>query len=313
MYMKEEAQIIGQSSELQSVLRAAEIIAATDVTVLIEGETGTGKELLARQLHQQSQRATQNFVTINCAALTNELAESALFGHKKGSFTGAVNDHDGYIKQAQNGTIFLDEIAELSLAIQAKILRFIEYGECQRVGDNQVQQHNVRIIAATNRCLDKEVKLGNFRQDLFYRLQVVPLKIPSLQQRRDDIAILAEHFLQSISQQHHLTQPLLTCSAKTKLKQYNWPGNIRELRNFCERLVILLSGQEITEHNLPFDIQQTDSSVYQLPEAGVKLDRLEADLMQQALTRAEGNKSRAARLLGLSRDAFLYRLKKYAM
>ena len=311
--MKEEAQIIGQSSELQSVLRAAEIIAATDVTVLIEGETGTGKELLARQLHQQSQRATQNFVTINCAALTNELAESALFGHKKGSFTGAVNDHDGYIKQAQNGTIFLDEIAELSLAIQAKILRFIEYGECQRVGDNQVKHHNVRIIAATNRCLDKEVKLGNFRQDLFYRLQVVPLKIPSLQQRRDDIIVLAEHFLKSISQQHHLAQPLLTRSAKTKLKQYNWPGNIRELRNCCERLVILLSGQEITEHNLPFDIQQTESSAYQLPEVGVKLDQLEADLMQQALTRTEGNKSRAARLLGLSRDAFLYRLKKYAM
>ena len=311
--MKNTTKIMGQSAELQALLRATDIIAATDVTVLIEGETGTGKELLARQVHRQSQRAEQTFVVLNCAALNDELAESALFGHKKGSFTGALEHHDGYIKQAQGGTLFLDEIAELSPAIQAKILRFIEYGECQRLGDKEIQHYDVRIVAATNRSLQAEVAAGHFRQDLFYRLQVVPLAIPSLQQRRDDIILLAKHFIHSSATQHQLIAPTLSRSAKNKLTQYHWPGNIRELRNCCERLVILLSGQKITENNLPFDIQQTNSSDYQLPVAGVKLDQLEADLMQQALSRTSGNKSRAARLLGLSRDAFLYRLKKYSV
>ena len=311
--MNKYPEILGQTPEIQGLLRSAEIIAATDVTLLIEGETGTGKELLARRVHQQSRRAQQPFITLNCAALSDELAESALFGHKKGSFTSAIEHHEGYIKQAEGGTLFLDEIGELSLSIQAKILRFIEYGECQRIGDTQIQQYDVRIIAATNRQLEKEVERGAFREDLFYRLQIVPLKMPALQQRRDDIIFLAEHFIQQAAQQHNLQAPVLTASAQNKLKHYHWPGNVRELRNCCERLVILLSGQQITEHNLPLNIQQQENCGFQLPDMGIKLDQLEVDLMQQALSRTSGNKSRAARLLGLSRDAFLYRLKKYSL
>lgn len=311
--MSDSHEILGQSAELQALLRSAQMIAATDVTLLIEGETGTGKELIAQHVHKMSPRNTEKFVVINCAALNNNLAESALFGHKKGSFTGATGDHCGYIEDANNGTLFLDEIGELSLSIQAKILRFIEYGECQRVGENNIHKYNVRIIAATNRDLQKQVEKSEFRKDLFYRLQIVPLKVPELKQRQGDIILLANYFIEKVAEQYQLAAPVLQRSAIDVLRTYSWPGNVRELRNFCERLVILLSGQKITDKNLPADFKQTKQSAFQLPSMGVKLDTLEADLMQQALIRSNGNKSKAARLLGLSRDAFLYRLKKYAL
>ncbi|TNF37388.1 MAG: sigma-54-dependent Fis family transcriptional regulator [Gammaproteobacteria bacterium] len=308
--------LIGESAEFQSVLRAAQIVAATDVTVLIEGDTGTGKELLAQALHQSSARADKAFITINCAALPETLVESELFGHKKGAFTGALSDQPGYIKQAEGGTLFLDEIGELSLAVQAKLLRFIEYGECQVVGESQPQKMNVRLITATNRDLHRQVAEGKFRSDLYYRLKIVPLQLPTLQQRQQDIALLAKYFLKQISQQHGLAMPLLTQSAMKKLQAYHWPGNIRELRNLCERLVVLLPGQTISENNLPWEIQgesEQQSDGFRLPVQGINLESLEVDLIRQALGITHGNKSRAAQLLGISRDAFLYRLKKYSI
>ena len=306
-------QIIGESAEIQSVLRSAEIVAATDVTVLIEGDTGTGKELLAQAIHQASGRADKPFITINCAALPEALVESELFGHRKGAFTGAVDNQIGYIKQAEGGTLFLDEISELPFSVQAKLLRFIEYGECQRVGESRPQNVDVRLIAASNQNLQQLADQGEFRRDLYYRLKIVPLELPSLCQRDGDIKRLAEYFLTRLADQHGLQAPRLDASALNRLQQYSWPGNIRELRNMCERLVVLLPGQAISASNLPLDVQvtQTVGDVFSLPSDGVKLEHLEHDLLRQALQRTSGNKSRAARLLGISRDAFLYRLKKY--
>lgn len=315
MSMNAFTNLIGQAAEFQSVIRSAQIVAATEVTVLIEGDTGTGKELLAKAIHQSSDRADKTFITLNCAALPESLAESEIFGHKKGAFTGAVSDQAGYAKQAEGGTLFLDEISELPLSIQAKLLRFIEYGECQRLGDSTTRKIDVRLIAASNCDLKKRVEEGRFREDLYYRLKVVPLELPRLQQREQDIAILAKHFIADFSEQHQLAQPKLTSNAIKQLEAYQWPGNVRELRNLCERLVVLLPGQEITAKNLPLDIQQqsNESKGFVLPREGINLETLENDLMCQALNATRGNKSRAARLLGISRDAFLYRLKKHAI
>lgn len=304
--------MIGASPEILGVIRSAEIVAATDVTVLIEGDTGTGKELLAQAIHEASPRAHKPFIVINCAALPESIVESELFGHRKGAFTGAVENHNGYIRQAQGGTLFLDEISELPLNVQAKLLRFIEYGECQRVGESQPHKVDVRIVAASNRNLQQLAASGAFRSDLYYRLKIVPLELPSLQQRSSDICLLAQHFITSLAAQHGSPAPRLDKSALARMQRYSWPGNIRELRNLCERLVVLLPGQNIGAGNLPLDVQaHTDHAVFSLPSSGVKLESLEQDLLRQALQRTAGNKSRAARLLGISRDAFLYRLKKH--
>lgn len=309
------AQLIGQSAPLQQLLNTAELLAATDVTVLIEGATGTGKELLARALHQSSPRSQRDFVAVNCASLPEGLVESQLFGHRKGAFTGADQDHKGFVQQAEGGTLFLDEVGELSLAAQARLLRFIEYGECQRVGDSQPGTSNVRILAATNRDLQQQVQSGEFRQDLYFRLKVVPLELPTLAQRLDDIPVLAQHFIQQIAAQYDLPAASLSRDAIKRLQAYSWPGNVRELRNLCESLVVLLPGKTIDASNLPAHISADPlaHAGFKLPPSGIKLDELEVDLLQQALQASAGNKSRAARLLGISRDVFLYRLKKYAI
>lgn len=314
--MNEDQRLIGESAEFQAVMRSAQIVAATDVTVLIEGDTGTGKEVLAQKVHRLSHRASKPFITINCAALPEQLVESELFGHVKGAFTGAVSDQPGYIQQAAGGTLFLDEIGELPVSIQAKLLRFIEYGECQRVGDAHPRKVDVRLIAATNRDLQQQVKQGGFRDDLYYRLKIVPLELPSLQHRDGDIKLLANYFMVSIAEQHGLPAPVFSRASMKMLQNYSWPGNIRELRNLCERLVVLLPGKEIEPTNLPGDLfqgQDTGQSGFRLPTTGVNLENLENDLIRQALGMTKGNKSRAARLLGISRDAFLYRLKKHSI
>jgi len=309
------AQLIGQSALLQQLLNTAALLAATDVTVLIEGATGTGKELLARALHRSSPRSQRDFVAVNCASLPEGLVESQLFGHRKGAFTGADQNHKGFVQQAEGGTLFLDEVGELSLAAQARLLRFIEYGECQRLGDSQPGKSNVRILAATNRDLQQQVKSGEFREDLYFRLKVVPLELPTLAQRIEDVPVLAAHFIQQLAAQYDLPLASLSRDAIKRLQTYSWPGNVRELRNLCESMVVLLQGKPIEASNLPAHISAAPSTHagFKLPASGIKLDELEVDLLQQALQASAGNKSRAARLLGISRDVFLYRLKKYAI
>lgn len=311
-----EHDMLGQSAEFENIQRTAKIMASTDVTVLIQGESGTGKELMAKFIHVQSSRKSSPMVTINCAALPETLAESALFGHTKGSFTDATCDQQGRIQSAHNGTLFLDEVGELPLNVQAKLLRFLENGECQTIGQTKTEKVNVRVIAATNRDLFKEVENSNFREDLFYRLNVVPLAIPSLRERGGDIELLINHLSAQVALKHSINVPRYSVKAMELCKRYSWPGNIRELKNFCERMVILLGGKTINAENLPAEItagQQTKvSNPFSLPEGGVVLEQLEAQLIQQAMEKSQGNQSKAARLLGLTRSALLYRLNKYS-
>ena len=312
-----EYEMLGQSAEFENIQRTAKIMAATDVTVLIQGESGTGKELMAKFIHAKSLRHAEPLVTINCAALAESLAESELFGHIKGAFTGAVENQEGRIQSAHNGTLFLDEVGELPLSIQAKLLRFLESGECQKIGQTKADKVNVRVIAATNRDLFKQVELGNFREDLFYRLNVVPLTLPSLRERQSDILFLLNHLTAQLANKHCLDVPRFSIKATERCQHYAWPGNIRELKNFCERMVILLSGKNIDIDNLPQEMKspkkQKIADPFTLPEGGVVLEQVEAQLINQAMDKSHGNQSKAARLLGLTRSALLYRMKKYAL
>lgn len=309
--------IIGQSPALEALIRSAKIAAATDVTILLNGETGTGKEVFAHAIQKSSARAHKPFITLNCAALPESLIESELFGHKKGSFTGATSNTDGLFRSAHGGTLFLDEINSLPLAIQAKLLRFIETGECMAVGDAETYKVDVRIIAATNIDLNFAIAQGSFRRDLYFRLNVVPLNLPTLAQRSSDIELLINHFSSQFQREHAMPAPEFSKAALKVMKAYSWPGNVRELRNLCERLCILLAGKTIEPENLPTEFssngfKQPDAvSVFTLPADGINLDTLEASLIQQALDVTKGNRSKSARLLGLSRDTLLYRMQKH--
>lgn len=310
--------LIGQSPEFLAVQRSAKVVAATNVTVLINGETGTGKELLASTIHQDSKRSQLPLKTINCAALPENLLESELFGYHKGAFTGADQNHIGWVQKADGGTLFLDEIGELPLAVQAKLLRFLESGEFQPLGQSATEKVDVRIIAATNQDLYSQVEAGNFRADLYYRLHVVPLELPPLRKRNKDIALLMNKLSQRLAQEHQLETPEYTTAAMKALLAYHWPGNIRELRNVCERLLILFSGKTIDKQNLPLEIrantmQTQQNNGFTLPDNGIRLEELEASMINQALNKAHGNQSRAAKLLGLTRSTLIYRMKKFAI
>jgi DNA-binding NtrC family response regulator len=310
--------LLGQASAFSSVIRAARIAALTEVTVLLLGESGTGKELLAQAIHQHSRRVSGPFIAVNCAALPETLAESELFGHRKGAFTGAVADQKGRIQAADRGTLFLDEIGELPLSIQAKLLRFLETGECQVLGQTQIEQVNTRIIVATHRDLYAQTEQGQFRPDLYYRLNIVPLELPPLRERLEDLEQLLYTFTEQLAQQHDVPKPCYSASTVKQLRHYHWPGNIRELRNFCERMVILYNKQTIEPKHLPreFQIEKTAPFPLQgftLPDTGLNLQTLEIHIIRQALQKTYGNRTQAARLLGLTRDTLLYRLKKYAI
>ncbi|MCX7088964.1 MAG: sigma-54 dependent transcriptional regulator [Methylococcales bacterium] len=315
--------IIGQSPGFGSLLRSAKIVAATDVTILIKGETGTGKEILATAIQKHSTRADKAFITLNCAALPESLVESELFGHKRGAFTGAACNKQGILQSVNGGTLFLDEINSLPIGIQSKLLRFLETGECLAVGDTKPYFVNVRIIAATNTDLHEQIAAGSFRQDLFYRLHVVPLEIPPLKQRTEDIELLVKHFMHRFSNDYNVLPSTFSRAALRVLRAYAWPGNIRELRNLCERLSILAAGKTIEPENLPIEFTKlangtlssssSAASNFTLPEVGVKLDTLEADMIHQALIRTNGNRSQSARLLGLTRDTLLYRIQKHGL
>jgi DNA-binding NtrC family response regulator len=310
--------IIGQSPALEAMIRSARMVAATDVTVLIKGETGTGKEVLASAIQKDSTRANKPFITLNCAALPEGLVESEIFGHKKGAFTGAISDKQGLFQAADGGTLFLDEINSLPISIQSKLLRFLESGECLPVGGTKPYNVNVRVIAATNSDLNKHIDSGEFRRDLYFRLNVVPLELPALHERSEDIEILAKHFFNHFSELHSLQSPTFSKHALRALRHYKWPGNIRELRNLCERLSILLAGRVIEPENLPHEFTQFKELIavnadFKLPETGLQLDALEANMIHQALTRTNGNRSKSARLLGISRDTLLYRIQKHGL
>ena len=307
--------IIGQSPALDGLIRNAKIAAATDVTILLNGETGTGKEILAQAIQKSSPRNNKPFVTLNCAALPESLIESELFGHRKGSFTGATGNTEGLFKTAHGGTLFLDEINSLPLSIQAKLLRFIESGECLAVGDTEPYTVDVRIIAASNTDLNQQIADGTFRRDLYFRLNVVPLNLPPLRERIGDIDLLINHFVKIFEREHGVSAPQFSPKALKSLKGYDWPGNIRELRNLCERLSILLAGKIIESENLPSEfgahVPIQSLPQFTLPPTGLDLDNLEASLIQQALELTKGNRSKSARLLGLSRDTLLYRMQKH--
>ncbi len=307
--------LLGEDPAFTATLRAASLVAATDTTVLISGESGTGKEQLAHYIHQHSRRRDQAFITVNCAALPESLIESELFGHRKGAFTGATTEYSGLLGAADGGSVLLDEIGELPLAMQGKLLRYLESGECQMVGESRPHRVDTRVIAASHRDLSALVQQGLFRADLYYRLNIVPLEMPALRNRSGDIRLLLEQLLRLCAQRHRQPAPRFSKTSLVLLGRYPWPGNIRELRNLCERMAVLYAGQLIQPEHLPSEISSpvSTASTVELPAGGLCLETVEIDLIRQALQRTAGNRSQAARLLGLSRDTLLYRLKKYAL
>ena len=312
--------LITQSPLVQAALQSAMQVAKTDALILILGESGTGKERLARDIHTASPRKNQPFITVNCAALPSTLAESLLFGHTKGAFTGANEANPGLIAAADGGTLFFDEIGELPLNLQPKLLRFLEQSDILSLGKTRPQRVNIRVLAATHCNLKAMVDSGTFRADLFYRLNVIPLELPPLRNRQEDIESLMKYFLAHFARQHQQAESCLSDAALTLLQTYRWPGNIRELRNLCENLSILQAGREITPDNLLASLHPSSLSTsgtipnnqrFILPDGGVKLDELESHLLHAALERTDGNKTKAAQLLGISRDALNYRFKKH--
>ncbi|MDD5330864.1 MAG: sigma-54 dependent transcriptional regulator [Sulfuricella sp.] len=306
--------LIGHSPVFRQLLNTAQLVAATRATVLISGESGCGKENLARFLHAQSPLASRPFIAVNCANLPENLVESELFGHRRGAFSNAVVDRDGLVRAAHNGTLFLDEIGELPLTAQAKLLRFLENGEILPLGYDRPIKADVRVIAATNCDLEKMVKAGKFRADLFYRLQVVPMEVPPLRERAGDVGLLAGHFAVMAAHRHGLPTVSFDADAMKVLRDYSWPGNVRELKNLCERLTILCGCQRgpLGVENLPLNIRGSQRAAHvALAAAPLNLEQTERDLILQALEQTRGNRTRAAKLLGISRYTLLYRIKKY--
>jgi two-component system response regulator PilR (NtrC family) len=315
-------QLIGRSHSMQRVLELINKVADSNSNVLIFGESGTGKELVARALHSRSRRKEKPFVTINCSALPEPLLESELFGHMKGSFTGAVSNKEGLFEVANDGTIFLDEIGDTPAAIQVKLLRVLQEKEFRRIGGTKDIRVDVRVIAATNKDLDKAIADGTFREDLYYRLDVIPIHLPPLRERRDDIPMLAEHFLGKYGRAGAVPVTGLAPGALQVLSAHDWRGNVRELEHLVERAVTLATSPLLTPDLLTACLQRPDSSAAsvitdQLPPDGIDLEsmvsQLERKLLLQALDRSGGIKKRAAQLLGLNFRSFRYRLEKYGL
>ena len=298
--------IIGESEPMQDVFRLIQKVAATKGNVLITGKSGTGKELVARAIHYNSPRQTKRFVAINCGAIVDNLMESELFGHKKGSFTGAVRDKEGLFKVADGGTLFLDEVGEIPLHLQVKLLRAIETGEFIPVGDTIPQKVDVRIIAATNRNLEEEVEKGKFRDDLFYRLNVIEINLPPLSERKDDIPLLIDHFIRKYNQE--LNRHITGMDEETKriLMNYEWKGGIRELENVIERALILSEGEKITRQDLPPNLMKLEPAPETSPRLKDTVAAFEKEYIEQVLKANQGNKEAAAKILDISLSS-LYR------
>ncbi|PKP33136.1 MAG: sigma-54-dependent Fis family transcriptional regulator [Bacteroidetes bacterium HGW-Bacteroidetes-16] len=306
--------IIGESKQLKKSIEQAKKVAVSDTTVLLTGETGTGKEVFAQAIHQESNRRNKNFVAINCSAFSKDLLESELFGHKAGAFTGAIKDHKGLFSEANNGTIFLDEIGELAPDLQAKLLRVIETGEFYKVGESKPTKTNVRIIAATNRNLQNEIEAGNFREDLFYRIAAFQIALPALQERVCDIELFAYHFLQMFSAKANKRVEKFSDDFISALKQYKWNGNIRELRNVIERCVIMSEGLVITTDLLPVEIKQNAiSSSKDKAISSFELAHAEKNHIQKVLNYSEGNKTKTAKLLGIALTTLYRKMNEYSL
>lgn len=308
----DQQNFIGRSEPMRKLLEMIAMIAPSEATVLISGESGTGKELIARAVHANSLRKERPLVSINCAALSESLLESELFGHEKGAFTGADKRREGRFMEADQGTLFLDEIGEVSPLMQAKLLRVIQEREIQRVGSNQTLSVDVRLIAATNRDLLADVEAGRFRQDLYYRLNVVTVDSPPLRARSEDIPLLAMHFLAKFAERNRKTVKGFTPLAMDMLLKYPWPGNVRELENSVERGVILLSGDFISEKELPLSISQCVDAQpdSQCGQAIQPLEQVEKQAILAALEQTAGNKTEAAKQLGITRKTLLAKLQK---
>lgn len=301
--------IIGESPSIQEAIALARKVAATDATVLLLGETGTGKEVFAQAIHHNSDRRNKTFVAVNCSAFSKELLESELFGHKAGAFTGAVKDKKGLFEEANGGTLFLDEIGEMPAELQAKLLRVLEAGEFIKVGDTRTIKVNVRIIAATNRNLPTEIEAGHFRSDLFYRLAVFQVTLPALRERIKDIPSLALHFAIIFAGKTNKAIPVLQKEYITALQQYEWPGNIRELKNVIERSVILENSNELTTATLPFTMQHPADH----KTASFELAEVEKQHIRKVLQHTAGNKTEAARLLGIGLTTLYRKIEEYGL
>lgn len=312
--LRERVEIIAVSAPMLSVLDTAEQVADSAATVLVEGESGTGKELIARALHVRSPRAAGPYVKVNCAAIPENLLESELFGHEAGSFTGAIHQRTGKFEVADGGTIFLDEVGEMPLHLQSKFLRVLQEREFERVGGNDTIKVDVRVIAATNRNLAEMVKENDFREDLFYRLNVIPLRLPPLRERLDDVVPLASHFLERFCEKNGREIEGLSEEATKKLLSYTWPGNVRELENCIERAVVLARGKELSPEDFVFSGEEKGDSIggvlEQLMTTDLTLDELERRLIMMALDRCGGNVSQTARTLGMTRRSLQYRVEK---
>jgi len=293
--------IVGRSAPMRELFALMDRVAGTETTVLVTGESGTGKELVARAIHERSRRAREPFVAVNCAALPESVIESELFGHERGAFTGAHERRRGRFELADGGTLFLDEIGELPLSIQVKLLRVLQEGEFQRVGASSTIRTDVRVIAATNRDLEADTASGHFRADLFWRLNVFPIRVPPLRERRSDIILMADHFAEKLAQRAGKSIARISSPAIDLLMTYHWPGNVRELENCIERAVILSTDSVIHAYHLPPSLQSADSTGTG-PTAGLdaNLARLERELLVEALKMARGNAAQAARMLGIS-------------
>ena len=313
--------IIGESGSLAAVLERVRLVAPANTTVLLEGETGTGKELIAQSLHQNSNRAREPFVAVHCAALPSNLLESELFGHEKGAFTGASEKRIGRFEAAHGGTLFLDEIGEIDASTQVKLLRFLESKTFERVGSIQPVQVDVRLVCATNKDLRAMVRKGEFREDLYFRLDVVKIELPPLRDRVDDIPLLLGHFLDQFAEENNLPKINLTTKALSVLQAYRWPGNIRELRNFCENLVVLKQGGEVNEYDLDprfLHTQEPDTEgedaltpMYASPSGLLSKEENEKRLLRNALVQSHGNRTKAAQLMGISRRTLHRKLVKW--
>ncbi|RMG87993.1 MAG: sigma-54-dependent Fis family transcriptional regulator [Bacteroidetes bacterium] len=303
--------LVGRSAPVLRAMEMAKKVAMTDTTVLLTGETGTGKEVFAQAIHYESARKNKPFVPVNCSALGKEILESEMFGHKAGAFTGANRDKKGLFEEADGGTIFLDEIGEMDLTLQAKLLRVLETGAFLKVGETKETRVDVRVIAATNRDLEKESDAGNFRRDLFYRLSVFAIQLPGLQERRADIPLLARHFIQMLTAKMNRKPMTLSPDFEAALIRHHWKGNIRELKNIIERAVILANDDELTVECLPFDFLYSENA-----ESGAnsfRLTDMEKIHIQKVLAYTNGNKTRAAELLGIGVTTLYRKIEEYGL